>query len=135
MQHVVEAVEVGAQYRVPVVVAERGEGAVACQSGVEDDAVTGAVRGDVRFQHFADVVTVADVKLQHARRAAVGADVCRGFFRLGKAAATMDDDGKAVGSEALCDGTANATASTSNQYGFRVIHAVLRRLLPAAYKR
>ncbi len=118
MQDVIEAVQVGAQHLIPVIVAERRKRAVAGQPGVEHHAVIGAVRLHVLFQNGLAGGPVRDIELQHACLTAQRNDFGLHRFGFAAAGAAMQDQVVSGLRQTQGDGAANATAGAGDQYRF-----------------
>ena len=113
MQHVVEAVQIGAQYAVPILVFQRGEGIVAREPRIQHHAVIRAMRFNIRFQHAAAFGAVGHVKLQYPCLPPQRADLFRHRFGIRHAAAAVHHNVEAV----LCQGQSGRTADAAGGAG------------------
>src|SRR5690606_2917439 len=116
--YIVEAVEIGAQHLVPILVGKRRKGAVASQAGITDHAIVGAVLLDIGFQLFAAGCAVGDVELQDARLATQRLDLRLYGFGFIATSAAMQDDIVAAAGQAHGDGATDAAAGTGDQNAF-----------------
>ena len=117
LQHVVEAVEVGAQHGVPFLAGHRRKGVVAGDAGIENDAVVGAVAPSISAASAcAQAGAVGDVEADHAATSAAGAR-CRPASASAPALsrAVVDDDVEAVMRQAPGDGAADALAGAGDE--------------------
>src|SRR5690606_34700823 len=115
LQDVVETIQVGAHDLVPVLVGQRGEGAVTGQPGVAYHPVVSAVGVHVAFQDGPAGGAVGDVELQHPRLLAQPPDFAGDGLCLGTTAAAVQNQVEACAGQAQGDGSADAPARTGDQ--------------------
>ena len=133
MQHIVEAVEIRAQNRVPVFVGERRKCAIPRHAGVADHAVIRAMGRDIRGDCGSAVRAVRDVEAQDARRQAAGVhDGGARFFGGRQVFAAMQDHLKAAGRQAFGNGAADAPAGAGHQDAAVVLGALGHRDPPTS---
>ncbi len=123
VQHVVEAVQVGVDDRIPILGRHRREGAIAGGGGIADHPVIRAVRFDVRFQRGTRGIAVADVEHEHPGLSAQRLDLGHHGLCFLDAAAAMHHHIEAVARATQRHGTADAPAGAGHQHGQIPCHA------------